>query len=309
MLVVSDDIMATWTFLAFSIRGLEHAIHRLVGPSPLSALQSDDDAYPQEKSSDWGLSYLKASAEHLTQWADLVVPLIARSESDVVEHHFRPQLTLGRCGLEAASQAVWALGPDDSSERLLRHFRLVLWDLGEEERALTIAGDSAGAGDAREKATTLLSGASPNYSRKSLGGRMTYLPFIEYSADLQDRDPRGWERLWRSASGAAHGRRWITKHSYQTPEGPNRQGVETSMREPKLAEITHLVEAATATLTKGFSLYCDRAGIDEKALLINGAIHTLDVTPAGPGMEQEKLAARLHFEAVKSSMLQEQSSL
>lgn len=286
VLVVETAAAEEWTQLALRIRAAEHSVDMLGKPALRSQLWQDDQSYPAELPSEWVISYLKASAEHLTQWADLVVPRQYGAGGDVVEHHYRPHLSLGRCGLEAAAQAVWVLGPADADERALRHLRLVYWDLYEEMLALKDAGDEFNAKHAEACSEDLIRSMRARFSARKIKDRPSYSGCIEFAAEQQGIDPLVWGHMWRGASGAAHGRRWVSTHSYDVSSGPGA----LLMRTPRPSEITSIIRSACEVLERGLALYCNLGGLDFGAQSLQGLIHAVSMTPAAPENEADKAA-------------------
>jgi len=88
----------------YSARSCELVLSRVADPPPGSDLAVADLFYPWEKVSTWVRDYLRASAEHLCLWADVVAPY--RFDANAVNNvRMRPYLSLARAGLEAAADA------------------------------------------------------------------------------------------------------------------------------------------------------------------------------------------------------------
>jgi hypothetical protein len=114
----------TWVAFAMTARICEDILLSLVDPLPNSLLRDDDANYQWEKQSVWLQYYLRAAADHLLVWANIVNPLQVHNDTEVVNPP-RAYLTLARGAIEASAQAGWVMLGTDATERTLRHLRLM----------------------------------------------------------------------------------------------------------------------------------------------------------------------------------------
>lgn len=160
------------------------------------------ELYPFERVSEWARAYLTAAIEHLIFFADMQAPLKFHPDQSV-EVTLRPSYTLARAALESAAQAVWLMNTTDPKECIRRHIRLMRWDL-EELRKSHI--DTAEKTKARRREEDLVARVSTVFSDEQVRAP-GYLEVIRSAcaADGLRLDPDDAERIWRAASGAAHG--------------------------------------------------------------------------------------------------------
>ena len=124
----------TWIAFAMTARVCDDILSSLVDPRPNSRLRDDDANYHWEKQSVWLQNYLRAAADHLLVWANIVNPLQVHHDTEVVNPP-RAYLTLARGAIEASAQAGWVMLGTDATERTLRHLRLMYHDLRYQEEA------------------------------------------------------------------------------------------------------------------------------------------------------------------------------
>ena len=168
---------------------------------------------PFRNMAEWCRGYLEAAADHLMLWADSVAPL--KFHPDVVNvYTLRPTLTLARAAMEAAAQAVWILGPDDPARRAGRYILLATADLQEQARAAEST-ESAEALSAELEAILTAMELAPRRFTPPRYLHMLRDAAAFFAEGLPEHASRpSWmnadrvERLWRAASGAAHGKMW-----------------------------------------------------------------------------------------------------
>ena len=168
---------------------------------------------PLHKMTAWCRGYLEAAVDHMILWADYAVPLKFHPET-IVTHSLRPALTLARAAMESASQTIWILGSDDKVQCAQRYVQLAVADLIEHVKAA----------ETFEKRSPLQRRSDELFAALGVTHRTfvapTSLEMVRFAAEYLQSDlasdadvtlslgPDRVERLWRSAAGAAHGKRW-----------------------------------------------------------------------------------------------------
>lgn len=208
-------------------------------------LEEDELDYAIDRISESARSYMTASVDHLGALMDLLEPQLSSLEAKGGQpfswrpeegqiHHVRSLLMLSRAALESAAQSLWLLESDASSSRIQRHLQLVVVDLQEEVSAL---GDE----DRKNDLAAARREHDARYGKTWFG----YKAIIREAATLMGEDPASWERMWRGASAATHGRVWVNySEADLTPSG-----------------LLGITAAATNTLCESFRLYMQRAAI------------------------------------------------
>jgi hypothetical protein len=196
-----------WKECVYAARSCESTLQRLPDPSPGSDLARADMFYPWEKVSTWVRSYLRASAEHLCLWADVVAPY--RFEPGAVNHvRVRPYLLLARAGLEAAAHALWLVEVTDAKECANRFLRLMHRDFNLHRKALEA--DNLDTSFIDTRIADLEGRVSEHSIPVSLTERVPgYQELIRFAATKTNHDADRWAYLWNAASGAAHGQNWF----------------------------------------------------------------------------------------------------
>lgn len=180
---------------------------RLCGdPRRGSNFAYSDELYPFEKVSDRARHYVGAAFEHLLMWADHIAPFKFHSEQ-TVQFTLRPTFTLARAAMESAAQAVWLLDTNDPKECIRRHLQLIRWDLQEYRKSFL---DLADKERCKAREVNLLERVSGEFAEEELRPPNGYLDVLKAAcrADDLDLDAADVERIWRAASGAAHGMYW-----------------------------------------------------------------------------------------------------
>jgi hypothetical protein len=175
-------------------------------PAEGSNFERVNELYPFEKVSDRSRHYVEAAFEHLLMWADHVAPFKFHAEQ-VVNFTLRPTYTLARAAMESAAQAVWLLSSRDPTECIRRHLRLIRWDLQQHRKSFLDAEDKE---RCRTRETDLLARVAQSFTEEELRPPIGYLAVLQSACepDDLDLDAPDVERLWRAASGAAHGMYW-----------------------------------------------------------------------------------------------------
>lgn len=212
-----DDHVALWKQYAVSARATELMLDAYVDPGPGSQLELADARYRWEKVSAWTRGYLRAAAQQLSTWADLVMPYEVRPGA--VNHvPYVAYLLLARSALEAAAQGFWILRADAVEECTSRHVRMMHRDFCYHLEALKAGGGETST--AQQRLVDLESRAadlSPKVCPKDKPPGFERM--VRYAAKLTDNDEAYWAYLWHAASGAAHGQNWFSIEGFEVLVG------------------------------------------------------------------------------------------
>ena len=203
---VPSDVSQAFTEIAQSARLTQHMVRSCGDPAPGSSFAQVNDLYPFEKVSDRARHYVTAGLEHLVMWADFAAPFKFHPEQTTT-FTMRPTYALARAALESAAQAVWLMDTRDPTECVQRHLRLIRWDLDEYRKSHL---DPAGKDRVRKRDTELVQRVAGVFTEDQIRPPQGYLWVLQQACrpdDLQ-LDMAQAERLWRAASGAAHGMYW-----------------------------------------------------------------------------------------------------
>jgi hypothetical protein len=247
--------IAPWVDVAVSARLNAEVLGRLMPPREGSFLRPTADD-PLKKMAWWCHGYLEAAADHLVLWADYFAPLKAHPDATTV-HTLRPVFTLARAAMESASQAIWSLGPTEPHECGRRFIQLVLWDVNEQAKAAAMTESGADLHTLREEMLRHFGMTARSFKPPR------YLDMIRYVAEfLDDGDsassmtPAHVERIWRSTSGAAHGKQWPDFEF--TDRADAGDGLVYST--PRVDAISEVLGVAADFLSAGVILFAMRAG-------------------------------------------------
>jgi hypothetical protein len=260
---------------------------RLCGdPARESNFAKANELYPFEKVSDRARHYVEAAFEHLLMWADHIAPFKFHSEQ-TVKFTLRPTYTLARAAMESAAQAVWLLDTNDPIECIRRHLRLIRWDLWEHRKSFLDPEDKE---RCRVRETDLLTRVSEVFTEEELRPPKGYLVVIQAACSANDLDLNAAdvERLWRAASGAAHGMYWPNLELQELTVGdeyePGHFRVQTLPDSAVMVDVIETAYKMTRYAALKFVLF---SGADPSALM-GPAMHWLvenmplksDVDPA-----------------------------
>jgi len=285
---VDEENSRRWTAVALSAR-LNHRVMMTVGePRPGSNLADVGELYPFEKLADRARSYIMAGIEHMLMWADFTAPLKFHEEQ-VANHTLRPAYTLSRATIEASAQAVWMLNTLDQIECVRRHLSLIRWDLQEHRKSML---------DLNEKRVIqlreddLIQRVSPVFTADEIRPPTGYLEVIRSACDAKslDLDADAAERLWRAASGAAHGKYWPTLELQNIELGeeyePNHF---RSIQLPNASAMTEVLEAANTISSYAVILYAQYCGADVAATVRQAMAWLGERVPLKPGTTHDDL--------------------
>lgn len=285
---VDDENSAAWTVVAHTAR-VDHRVMSLIGdPEPGSNLAQVSELYPFEKVSERARAYLLAGIEHMLVWADLAAPLKFHPDQ-VMNVTLRPAYTLARATLESAAQAVWLLDTLDPIECVKRHLSLILWDL-DEHRKSKLGSAEAQAINARE--AELLHRASTAFQPADLKRKFTYRDVIRSACNAKglDLEPDTAERLWRAASGAAHGKYWPTMDLQHVEVGEEYEpGHHRTIRLPNASAMTEVLDAASKMSQYGVVLFAQYSGVDVAAVVGEAMTWVAERIPLKPGVSRDDL--------------------
>lgn len=102
------------------------------------------------------------------------------------------------------------------------------------------------------------------------------------------------ERLWRAASGVAHGKYWPTQDLQRfvsVNEAASGRGLLVQV--PDIAGITEVLEAAQAMTQIGVLRFLDYSGIDVEAAILGARNWVTDVIPLKDGVSRDDVRERL----------------
>jgi hypothetical protein len=247
--------------------------------------------YPFERVADRARAYLTAGVEHLIFWADVQVPLNFHPDH-AVEVTLRPSYTVARAALESAAQAVWLMNTTDPLECIRRHICLMRWDLAELRKSRL---DTAGKAEATALEKDLVQRVSEVFNEEEVRRPNNYLDVIRRAcaADGLDLAPDDAERIWRAASGAAHGKYWPTVELQRTiPVAGPESGERRSVLVPNVDGITEVLRAAHDMTQLGVLRYLDYSGVDIQNSLLNAQAWYSEVIPLKQGVDREMLRRR-----------------
>ncbi len=255
-----------WTEVAQGTRLDNHILANVGDPTSGSNFALVNDLYPFEKVSDRARSYVGAALEHLMLWADYAAPLRFHPDQ-VTQINLRPAYTLARAALESASQCVWLLDTTDPKECLRRHLSLINWDL-REFRISRVGVEAKAAARARE--AELIERVAPVFSEDQIAPPNGYLYVIQKATEAQElsvsRDDA--DRVWRAASGAAHGKYWPSIDLQDVIVGDEYEpGQFRSVKVPDAGKIAEALSIAQTVTQYGVLKFADYSGADIPALL------------------------------------------
>jgi len=255
-----------WTEVAIASR-IDHRIMSLVGdPVESSNFRQVNDLYPFEKVSDRARAYLIAALEHMLFWADYAAPLKFHEEQ-ITNFTLRPAYTLARAAIEASAQAVWLMDTRDPLECARRHLCLIRWDLQEHRKSKL---DLADKRVVQEREDDLLKRVSQVFTPEKIRPPSGYLEVIRAACRAKELnlDAQNAERLWRAASGAAHGKYWPIVELQQVHVGEEYEpGHFRSVQLPDPTGMTEVLQAAHTISQYGVLRFADYCGADISALL------------------------------------------
>lgn len=289
--LIGEEAVRGWVEVAHGSRILQHCLRHAGDPRARSPFAQVSELYPFEKVSDRARAYLTAAIEHLIFWADLQAPLKFHPEQSV-EVTLRPSYTLARASLESAAQAVWLMDTTDPMECVRRHICLMRWDLQELRKSRL---DTAAKSEAKGLENDLLQRVAEAFSEEEVRAPQGYLDVIRSAcaADGLSLAPDDAERIWRAASGAAHGKYWPTLELQEViPVQEYEPGQYRSMQVPDVGGITEALQAAHAMTQIGVLRYLDYSRLDISASIASAQAWVSEIIPLKEGVDREELRRR-----------------
>jgi hypothetical protein len=267
---VDASASLAWTEVA---QGARHSWHMLVNvPSPAAGSDFDRarELYPFEPVDERSRSYIGAALEHLMMWADVVAPFKFHPEQEI-EFQPRPPYTLARAAMEAAAQAVWMLDTRDPVECIRRHLSLIRWDLQEQRRSKLDLVDKQ---QVQAHEDEVLHRVAQFFTEEQIRPPQGYLWVLRQACLPPDIDLEAdeVERLWRAASGSAHGMYWPTRELQMLVELPVEDGRLRQIRVADAEQITAVLHAAYTLTRYAVLKYAHFAGADIPSLIAQSTI-------------------------------------
>ena len=259
---VPEEDSRVFTEIAIGVRTSWHVFNHAPTPAPGSAFAQTHELYPFEPLAERAREYVRAALEHLIWWADWVAPLKFHPEQET-NFSLRPAYTLGRAGLESAAQAVWMLETTSPLECIRRHICLMRWDLQEHRKSKL---DQTEKDVIKAREAELVHRVSAVFSDEEVRAPDGYLSVIRAAAETAQLslEPNETERLWRAASGVAHGKYWPTRDLQRAAiaENPDGSPTDREMLVPDTKVMAELVSAAFRMTQFGALRYADYCGAD-----------------------------------------------
>lgn len=221
-----------------------HMFSNIPSPAEGSNFARTRELYPFEPLDERAQAYVSAALEHLLMWAEYTAPFKFHPEQES-NFYQRPPYTLARAALEAAAQAVWILDTIDPMECLRRHLSLMRWDLHEHKRSKA-ALEEKRLITARDQA--LLARVADVFTADEIRPPSGYLWVLQQACRPEDLDLQAdqVERLWRAASGSAHGMYWPTQDLQTAVDVSSSEG---GVRRVRVADAQGVAEVLMAAYT------------------------------------------------------------
>lgn len=207
-ILVPPAVSEKFTEIAHTSRTMWHMVTSCGTPQEDSRFARVEDLYQFEKVSNRARHYVLAGLEHLVMWADFAAPFKFHPQQTTT-FTLRPTLTLARAALESAAQAVWLMDAPNPTECVRRHLCLIRWDL-EEHRKSYVDPESEEKRQIRKQDEELVARVSAEFNEEQIRPPKSYLWILQQACQADDLtlEARQVEKLWRAASGAAHGMHW-----------------------------------------------------------------------------------------------------
>lgn len=257
---VDPDASRAWTEVAQGTRLSWHTFVNVPAPADGSNFARARALYPFEPIDERARAYIGAGLEHLLLWADHVAPLRFHPEQEI-NFQQRPPFTLARAALEASAQAVWMLDTTDPRECIRRHLSLIRWDLSEHKKSKLDLAEKARL-DAKDR--ELVERVSAEFTENEIRPPRGYLWVLREACRPDDLnlDADDVERLWRAASGSAHGMFWPTRDLQHLVEVQAPDGSVRAIRVADTQSIADVLQAAYAMAQYAVLKYAAFAGAD-----------------------------------------------
>lgn len=263
--LVDPEASRAWVEVAQGARLSWYTFVNVPVPADGSNFDRTRELYPFEAVDERARAYVGAALEHLMMWAEYAAPFKFHAEH---ESNFqqRPPYTLARAALEAAAQAVWMLDTRDPIECIRRHLSLIRWDLKEHKRSkATLEGKQEV--EARDR--DLIERVSGVFTEDEIQPPPSYLWVLQQACRASDLglEADQVERLWRAASGSAHGMYWPTQDLQKLVAVPVEGGEVRWVRVADAHGIADVLKAAYIMTQYAVLKYADFAGADIAGLI------------------------------------------
>lgn len=217
-------------------------------PAPKSSLCGDDDRVRPFRVSHGAWHKLVTAVDHLESLRVLLgtarlVPMFA-------------SFTLLRAALENSCAAVWLLEPAGRDDRLTRHLRMVIADIGHGEEAKALTGSLGPRPEVERTAQVMAIAAKAGLDEAEV---RRSAPYSQIVRDVDEAGPanKAVKVCWRLCSAYAHGDPWATwGASQRTETRDSRQpGIVSCKVEANLSVVAGATELAVGTCRWGWRLY------------------------------------------------------
>jgi hypothetical protein len=244
------QLFSTFDGLGRRITSPEH----LLRPAPGTVLAEDDRQSDPFQVSHAAATALTVAVDHLLalrrMTEDCRVCQPSRMTFQITAHW-----TLLRAAMEGASRAIWLLGPEDRSERVVRALRLQADNVTNSDAAAALLPSGPRRPKieriARVKEIAVRAGVSAGDAVTTV----RYREIVRYAGDLIAHDAGRFELLWRACSGAAHGDIWAVLNLQDRKTIDSANGVTTAQLTVSVSGLSTVARAATALATAGFGLF------------------------------------------------------
>jgi hypothetical protein len=163
--------------------------------------------------------------------------------------------TLLRAALENASRAIWLLGPESRSERVLRALRLQAANVTNSDTACR----NVPVGPTKPKAQRIARvkhiAARAGLPQGKAVEAIRYSTIVRYSGDFLAHEPDHVEFLWRACSGAAHGDTWAILSLQDRKSIHSENGVSTEQLRVSIRGLSVVAAEVTALVEMSFGLF------------------------------------------------------
>lgn len=274
---IDPEVSQSWAAVAIGSRISHHTLELVGAPLLTSRFGRVDAGSPYEQVSERARGYLAAALEHLIFWADYVAPLNFHEEQ-AVYFSLRPSYTIARASVESSAQAVWIMSAADPKECIRRHLCLARWDLQEYRKSKL---DPAAKDLIKAQEAELVHRVSEVFSEKQIRPPNGYLEVIRNACSAEDLAlvPDDVERLWRAASGAAHGKHWPNVELRTTVGSQPTRGNPQDTSVPDPLGIRDVVDAAYKMTQYGVLRFADYSGADLHQLSLDAALWISSLLP------------------------------
>lgn len=287
---VPEEHSRAFTEIAHGSRMTSRMLTQVGDPTPGSSFATVNELYPFEKVSDRTRAYLSAAFEHLILWADYVAPLKFHPDQ-VTNFALRPHYTLARAALESAAQAAWVLATTDPIECVRRHLRLIRWDIDEHAKSKADLDEKRRIREGDAKLLERVATRIPEAEIRPPNGYLHVLREAVVADDSITLTQDEVERIWRAASGAAHGKYWPNIDLQSVVPGEEYEpGHFRALMFPDPAGIVEVMRAALHVTDVAALRFVDFSGADIPALIDEARLWLAERIPLRPDADPEIVA-------------------